>query len=356
RFPMTFQAIYNTEKVQVRNAVSLSHISTAEHSEGSLTVQDREDIQKSGYIRSQPNRSNNLSYSGYQLYLLPKNYSISLTPEFTYSHIDDKYCYTIGNSSVAFRKAREDAFRYTLDMYFDKRLNGHNSIGAFFWGEATVNRLHYSGDVSYYDRFFRMYHSYGARYSYSGTHWHLSADAGASGKISEINGKRINEIGSFSHINLSYVMNRKQGVNLYFCHASGAPTLSMKSTDILRTNEYLYLTGNPDLKTTSNIWSDVNYTNLFSDLFWFSAYCSYEGAFKTFVYSYEPYDDGKALIRNIINRGLYHKGNVGMKMRLNLLNNDFSLVIKPDLNIFRSKGFYSNRCISPTFSAEADYY
>ena len=151
-------------------------------------------------------------------------------------------------------------------------------------------------------------------------------------------------------------MNRKQGVGLYFCHASGAPTVSMKSTDVLKSNEYLYLTGNPDLKTTANVWSDINYTGLFSDLFWFSAYCAYEGAFNTFVYSYDSYADGDALIRNIINRGTYHKGNVGMKLRFNILGNDLRLVMNPSLDIYRSKGFYDNRCVAPGLSFDAEYY
>lgn len=356
RYPVTFQATYNSEKVQVRNAFSLSHISSKEHSDGSLRIRDKEVDKNTCFFRSLPNRSNNLSYSGYQLYMLPKDYSISLTPEFTYSHIDDTYLYEVENLSVADRNAKEDAFKCALDLYSDKKFRERNSIGMFFWGEATVNRLHYSGDVSYNDRFFRMYHSYGARYTYSGAHWHLSADAGVSGRISEINGKRINEIGSFSHINLSYVMNRKQGVSLYFCQASGAPTVSMKSTDVLRSNEYLYLTGNPDLKTSSKIWSDMNYTNVFSDTFWFSAYCAYEGAFKTFVYSYEHYSGGEALIRNIINDGTYHKGNIGMKLRFNLLGNDLRLVMNPSLNLYRYKGYYDNRCVAPTFSVDAEYY
>ncbi|MDE6380612.1 MAG: carboxypeptidase-like regulatory domain-containing protein [Muribaculaceae bacterium] len=356
RYPVTFQATYNSDKVQVRNAFSVSHVSAQENSEGSLTLHDLKENQNTCFLRSQPNRTNNLSYSGYQFYVLPKDFSISLTPEFTYSHIDDSYVYEVDDSAVADRTAKEDAYKCALDLYADKSFGGRNSIGAFFWGEATINRLHYSGDVSYDDRFFRMYHSYGARYSFNGNPWYISADAGLSGRISEINGKRISEIGSFSHINLSYVMNRKQGVSLYFCHASGAPTVSMKSTDVLRSNEYLYITGNPDLKTTTKVWSDINYTNLFSDLFWFSAYCAYEGAFKTFVYSYDPYADGNAVIRNIINRGTNHKGNMGMKLRFNLLNNDLRLVMNPSIDIYCSKGFYNNRCVAPGLSFDAEYY
>lgn len=198
RFPLTVQATYNAEKAQIRNLLSFSRIASDTSAEGTVSIYGKDRQVNSVYGLTTPNSSNSFSYSGYQFYTLPHDYSISLEPEFRYSRIHDGYGYAVDDVSISDRYAKEDAYRFSLDGYVNKRIRQKNILSVFLWAGGNVNRLHYAGDIDYHDRFHYLNMSYGVQYNRivnNLMYFHL--DGGISGFASYINGKKVNELGGF---------------------------------------------------------------------------------------------------------------------------------------------------------------
>lgn len=130
----------------------------------------------------------------------------------------------------------------------------------------------------------------------------------------------------------------------------------MKSPDILRMNEFLYITGNPELRKSPNLWADFNYNWLCSDKFWVSIFGAYEGAFNNFVISYEPYNDGQAVIRRTLNDGRFHKENIGLKLRINLFDGNLTLQMRPQMKFYSISGLNNRNYTSPDVNADIFYY
>lgn len=357
RYPVTFQATYNTEKAQIRNMLSFSRVASSVYEEGSVSISGNNQLVNSVFKKNTPNSSNSFSYSGYQFYSLPHGYSISLEPEFRYSRIHDRYGYSVEDVSISDRYAKEDAYRFRLEGYVNKKIRRKGTLSMFLWSSGDINRLFYEGDVDYRDKFYHLNMSYGIQYNQViKNRLYFNVDGGISGYTSDINGKKINELGGFTHLNIQFAANRKNRVGLNFTCATGVPQVAMKSPDILRMNELLYVTGNPELKKSPRLWADINYNWLCSDSFGMSVFGAYEGAFNNFVIAYEPFDGARALIRKTLNDGAYHKENIGIKLRVNLIDGNLTLQMRPQMNLYRLSGLYNKNYISPDFNAEVFYY
>lgn len=357
RYPVTFQASYNTEKTQIRNMLSFSRVSSDTSAEGIVSIFGNDRDIDTGYSKKTPNSSNSFSYSGYQFYSLPRDFSISLEPEFRYSRIHDRYGYAVDGVSISERFAKEDAYRFRLEGYINKKIRQNNTLSMFLWTGGNINRLYYKGDVDYHDRFHYLNLSYGIQYNQLiNNRLYFHVDGGITGFISDINGKKVNELGGFTHLNFQYALNRKNRLGLNFTCATGTPQVSMKSPDILKMNELLYITGNPELKKSPKLWADLNYNWLCSDKFWLSIFGGYEGAFNNFLMTYEPYNDGQAVIRRILNEGCFHKENIGFKLRVNLLDGNFTLQMRPQMAFYRISGLNNKNYSSPEFNADVFYY
>lgn len=356
RYPVTFQTTYNSDKVQVRNMVSFSRISSYTSEDGVVSWSESELQPTMHFDKVTPNSSNNFSYSGYQFYSLPRGWSITLEPEFRYSRIHDRYRYTVQEVSISDRCVNEDAYRFRLEGYLNKNIREKNTLSMFFWSGGNINRLRYDGDVDYHDRFHYLNLSYGVQYNLNLNNLYFHLDGGVSGFLSYINGTKADELGGFTHLNVQYAVNRKNRLGMNFTCATSTPQVVMMSPDILKMNEFLYITGNPDLRKSPHLWSDLSYNWLCSDKFWVSAFAGYEGAFNNFVITFEQYDEGKAVIRRPLNDGCFHKENIGLKLRLNLFEGNLTFQMSPQMKFYSISGCNNRNYASPDFNADVFYY
>ena len=90
------------------------------------------------FRKNTPDISNSFSYSGYQFYSLPHDCSISLEPEFRYSRIHDRYGYSVDDVSISNRNAKEDAYRFRLDGYVNKKISRKGTLSMFPYSDSQL--------------------------------------------------------------------------------------------------------------------------------------------------------------------------------------------------------------------------
>lgn len=356
QYPVTFRASYNTEKVQISNTLGYSHSANPiQEQNGSLTYSPAVE-QDYSYSRSNPSHSNSLSYQGNYFFVLPKDYSVNFNPQFSYSHNNNSLTYTTSSTEPIIRDARENAYYYRVNAYINKRFAQKHTLMLGINTGNTINRLQYTGNASYSDRFSNPFVSGQLCYQSQIQKFSLYADAGVLWERTSINTIKNDDVYPYVHFNIRYTPNNKNAFSAYFQFANNTPGIDQKASDLLRDNEVMYITGNPSLDNSRHITFNINYTWLPSNVFNMSAYGRYFELFDRFITAYEPFDNGRALLRTYINDGNYVQSEIGIAAILNLFNKSLQLYVSPNQKFYRSTGVFDKSFYPFQITAQATYY
>lgn len=356
QYPVTFRASYNTEKVQISNTLGYSHSANPiQEQNGSLTYSPAVG-QDYSYNRSNPSRSNSLSYQGNYFFVLPKDYSVNFNPQFSYSHNNNSLTYTTSSAEPIIRDASENAYYYRVNAYINKRFARKHTLMLGINTGNTINRLQYTGNAFYSDHFSNPFVSGQFCYQAQIQKFNLYADAGVLWERTSINTIKNDDVYPYVHFNIRYTPNNKNAFSAYFQFANNTPGIDQKASDLLRDNEVMYITGNPSLDNSRHITFNATYTWLPSNVFNMSAYGRYFELFDRFITTYEPFDNGRALLRTYINDGNYVQSKIGIAATLNLFNKSLQLYISPNQKFYRSTGVFDKSYNSFQIMAQATYY
>lgn len=356
QYPITFRATYNSDKIQIRNLIGFTNlgIPTNEYS-GKLEYYPNT-VNGYSFDRKNPNRSNSVSYSGTYFFALPKGYSVDFSPSFNYTHGNDYTDYAATDQPTIYRHAKENAYNYRLNLYIRKSFGQKHSVMLGGNYGDNINRLEYTGDNGYRDKFHNAFGAGMVGYNFQTQKISVNLDAGFAWENSDINGKKNSDTYPFTHINVRYVPNQLNSFSAYFQYATNSPGISEKSSDLLRENELMYITGNPLLENCRHTTVNLAYTWMPSNAFGMSAYGRFFGMYDRQLLTYSHYDNGKALLRSYINDGDYLNGEIGLAANWKLLNGKLQLYANPSHSFYKSTGIFNETCNSFRVTAQASYY
>ena len=356
QYPVTFRATYASEKIQIRNTIGFTHLDIPVYDQrGNLTYQPGSE-QSYTFNRSNPNRNNSLAYQGAFFFSLPNQFSIDISPRFNYTHSNDNLSYSTSNSPEISRNARENAYNYRVDAYLQKRIGQKHTAMLGVNGGDNINRLRYSGTNSYYDRFHNAFVAGLLGYQLASREVRLYADAGVYWSQSDINGVVYTDTYPFVHLNLRYSPNSKNAFSAFLQYANATPGISQKSPDVLQDNEYMFVTGNPLLENSRNLMFNLGYSWMPNNTFGLNAFGNFNSFFNRQMLTYEPYNNGMAIIKNYHNSGDFLKGEIGFAANWKLLGGKLQLYASPKQSFYKSSGVYNKSYAPFTVTAQATYY
>ena len=356
QYPLTFRATYSSEKIQIRNTVGFTHLSVPVYDQrGNLSYHPGSE-QNYTFNRSNPNRNNSLAYQGSFFFSLPNQFSIDISPRFNYMHSNDYLTYSTSTTPEIVRNARENAYNYRVDAYLQKRIGQKHTAMLGVNGGDNINRLRYSGTNSYYDRFHNAFVAGLLGYQLASREVRLYADAGVYWSQSDINGVVYTDTYPFVHLNLRYSPNSKNAFSVFLQYANATPSISQKSPDVLQDNEYMFVTGNPLLENSRNLLFNLGYTWMPNNTFGLNAFSNFNSFFNRQMLTYEPYNNGMAIIKNYRNSGNFLNGELGFAANWKLLGGKLQLYASPKQSVYKSTGIYNKSYNPLTITAQATYY
>lgn len=356
QYPLTFRATYSSEKIQIRNTVGFTHLSVPVYDQRGNLSYHLGSEQNYTFNRSNPNRNNSLAYQGSFFFSLPNQFSIDISPRFNYMHSNDYLTYSTSTTPEIVRNARESAYNYRVDAYLQKRIGQKHTAMLGVNGGDNINRLRYSGTNSYYDRFHNAFVAGLLGYQLASREVRLYADAGVYWSQSDINGVVYTDTYPFVHLNLRYSPNSKNAFSVFLQYANATPGISQKSPDVLQDNEYMFVTGNPLLENSRNLMFNLGYTWMPNNTFGLNAFSNFNSFFNRQMLTYEPYNNGMAIIKNYRNSGNFLNGELGFAANWKLLGGKLQLYASPKQSFYKSTGIY-NKSYNPfTITAQATYY
>lgn len=359
QYPVTFRATYASDKIQIRNTVGFTHLGIPVYDErGNLTYQPRSE-QNYTFNRSNPNRNNSLAYQGSFFLSLPNQFSIDISPRFNYMHSNDYLKYFTSNTPEIVRNARENAYNYRVDAYLQKRIGQKHTAMFGVNGGDNINRLRYSGTNSYYDRFHNAFVAGLLGYQLASKKVRLYADAGVYWSQSDINGVVYTDTYPFVHLNVRYSPNSKNAFSAFLQYANATPGINQKSPDVLQDNEYMFVTGNPLLENSRNLMFNLGYTWMPNNTFGLNAFGNFNSFFNRQLLTYEPYNNGMAIIKTYRNSGNFLKGEIGFAVNWKLLGGKLQLyasLCEAKTDFYKSTGIYGNSYNPFNITTQATYY
>ena len=356
QYPLTFRATYSSEKIQIHNTVGFTHLSVPVYDQrGNLSYHPGSE-QNYTFNRSNPNRNNSLAYQGSFFFSLPNQFSIDISPRFNYMHSNDYLTYSTSTTPEIVRNARENAYNYRVDAYLQKRIGQKHTAMLGVNGGDNINRLRYSGTNSYYDRFHNAFVAGLLGYQLASREVRLYADAGVYWSQSDIHGVVYTDTYPFVHLNLRYSPNSKNAFSVFLQYANATPGISQKSPDVLQDNEYMFVTGNPLLENSRNLMFNLGYTWMPNNTFGLNAFSNFNSFFNRQMLTYEPYNNGMAIIKNYRNSGNFLNGELGFAANWKLLGGKLQLYASPKQSFYKSTGIYNKSYNPLTITAQATYY
>lgn len=355
-YPLTLRATYTTDRLSVRNSLFYSHKSTPTQEMGGDLHVDMYPDNDYRYTRSTPSRYNRFSYHGNLWAMIGDKISVDVTPTFNYTHNNNLSAYTSTLSTPIDNTITEDAYNWGLQATGRRSFGRSHQVTINLSSSQNINKLEYRGTSVFDDSYSIFYIGGIARYNYQAKKTSLSAFVGFANEHSSMNRLTDSDFSPRGGINARYQFDIRNQISASAYFQSFTPGIGMRANDIIKSNEFLYLTANPYLKNVRNLISNLSYNRFCSNALSLAVFAGYEEQFDRIATIYKPYLDGTSLLRDFINDGNRIKAYLGASANCKLLDNSLQLYANISQNIYYTTGLYRNELYPFRIQLQASYY
>lgn len=358
QYPVTFRAIYDSDKIQISNTLGFNfEQNPMAYTRGTLSF-STEDGNNYSYSKSEPYTSRYLIWSGNYYFILPKSFRLSIAPGINYGHTNYSYIYqtSLQDASGILNSSREDVLQLRGSATLFKKITDRQNVFLRAWYGSTSNDVSYSGTSPYDNDFSDTYAGAALGYNFSDKMWNINADAALQWEKNKINDLSVEELYPLINLSVGFSPSKKHSFRTYFHFGANYPGASEKTPNVLQQNELMYYTGNPNLGLSRQITFNLSYNWMPVNAFSASAFVQYFGEFNLYVPVYNPYNDGKALLRTFETDCDYNRTQIGMSFNYKLLNGNLQLAASPSVSLYRVSGLFDIKRSPFYCNASATYY
>lgn len=357
QIPVTFRATYNTPRFTARNTLSFTHFSSPEQQiSGDLEVNIHPENNYT-YTRSNPNRNNTVSYNSNFGGLIGSNASFDITPSFHHTHRNNTSSYesTLIQSPVL-NHITENTYNWGVQATGRVALAQKNQLSLFVGGGQNIFKLDYQGSNNARDSYSNSYLAAEVRYRYQTKKVSVTSFVGFSLEHNSMNSISTNDASPRAGVNFWLSLNKKSQLSGYLSYQTTTPDISMKANDIIQSNEYMYLTANPNLKNWRNLNTNLAYNWYHNNLFSLTAFAGYDRDFNRVATVYRLYSNGSALLRSYVNDGSFIHYYIGVSANYKMFNNSLQLYANLTQNAYDITGAYKDSSYPFRIQLQAVYY
>lgn len=342
QYPVTFRAVYDTDKMQIANTVGFNFDQTPlSETKGILSFIPQQNTDYS-YYKNEPSTSRYFVWSGNYYFILPHDFDLSVSPAMNYGHTNYSYLYQTslpGSSSIA-NISKENVWQFRGSATLFKKITDKRS--AFFraWFGSTSNEVSYFGTSPYNNDFLDMYAGAALGYNFSNDKWTIRADAALQWEKNQINDQSVSEVYPLLNLSAGFSPSQKHSFRTYFHFGANYPGASEKTPNVLQQNELMYYTGNPNIGLSRQVTLNFSYNWIPTTTFSTSAFIQYFGEYNLYVPAYRPYQGGTALLRTFETDGNYNRTQIGVSFNYRLLDGNLQLAASPSVSFYRMTGIF----------------
>ncbi|MFG6386231.1 MAG: outer membrane beta-barrel family protein [Muribaculaceae bacterium] len=284
-----------------------------------------------------------------------KGWSLNGNLQLEYADNHSGTSYNTAETDIV-NNAHEKSLNLRGNIQINKAINDRLSLFSNLIAGGGQTEIDYTGSNEAFNRFTPVFGGASAGAAISVNKVSGSIDGGFAMESSTINGKTVNDNYPFTHVNLQYAPNEKNSIGLWFQYAAFSPDAAMKNPNMIQQNELLYITGNPDLKCSKHISTNISYTLLPGNNWQLSAYATMFRIINRQAPVYTPASTGCVMIKKYMNDGDYNHGQVGARLAGKFMGGRLAASVAPRLLLYRTTGANSTSHYPLSMSANVDYY
>ncbi len=355
RYPVSFRASYATDRFSAVNYLSFTHSAQPlQDMSGRLEIDAMPDKNYS-FSRSASSRTNDVYYRGSFWGLAGKTVSLELTPTLAYTRRHNRSAYSTTLSQPIQYDIAEDAFNAGLQFTGRKAFGREHQLRFFATVSRSENKVNYNGATSFIDKITDLFGSALLGYNYNTKRISLMGSAALGVQRYTINGLSENGVYPNASANLRFNITDRSQLSAFANLGLYTPGIGLRSDGIVRSNELLFITGNPALKSIRCLNSNIAY-NWYRKNLTLALFGGYNATFNRIAAVFSPYDNGNALLRRFVHNGNYTQGYLGASANWRRLGNSLQLYANVSENLWHSTGIYRTTEPSLDIQLQASYY
>lgn len=342
------------DNLSFRNLVSYSRINTPEYlSSGYVNFSSL--YPSETYHTESPSENNTLSWNSELFASLGRGWSLNGTVHAEYADNKTTSNYITEAASIK-NHADEGSWFMRGTVQANKSLSDRITLFSNLSSGGGRTKIDYSGSSNDVNRFRQTFTgiTFGVALNYRKVSG--SIDGGYAFESNYINGKTMDDLYPFTHINVQYAPNQKHSVSLWFQYATFSPDATMKNPNIIRQSELMYISGNPDLRCSRHTSANVSYTWLPNNIWQMSAYATMFRIANRQIAVYTPDGPDGAMLKKYQNDGDYNHGQIGANLTGKFLDGCLSVSVAPRLLLYKTTGSNSISHFPFSISVNANYY
>lgn len=342
------------ERFSWRNFVSYSRINTPEYRiTGYVNFSGLN--QSETYHTDSPSENNAISWNS-EIFASPgRGWSINGTFQADFSKNRSVSNYLTESQTIR-NNADEDFWYIRGTVQADKSLSDKITLFSNVSSGGGRTHIDYSGSSNTVNRFRQTFTGVTLGLSLNYQKIAGSIDGGYAFESNYINSKTMYDRYPFTHINLQYAPSQRHSIGLWFQYATFSPDATMKNPNVIRQSELMYVSGNPDLRCSRHISSNLSYTWLPDNRWQMTAYAALFRVANRQIAVYTPDGPGGTMLKKYQNDGDYNHGQLGANLTGKVLDSRLSFLLSPRLLLYKTTGSNSVSLYTFTISANVSYY
>lgn len=343
--PVSFRAVYNSTGIQISNTAGITFYKNAPSTVNGALRMSLDGAQDYDYSSSNPSYRRGAWWNGSYYFALPAKFSLVVKPTFQYSNIDrnSTYSTSVPKSSAVINDSKEHIYNTRTDINLLKQFNNKHSVGLEILELYRKNNVAYSGTSPNINSFSHNAFAAAVAYYVNLSKFYSKLDAGVCSESTSVNGMHQNDVYPYMHLNASYSPDDNNTITSYLQYATNNTVLVERSPNVIRQNELMFYTGNPDLENSRHFTAKIDYNWMPLRTLGISAFAGYYGLYDRSVPIYEEYPAGHGVLRTFANSGTYTRGQIGLSLTKFLFDRNLMLRATATQYFYRSTGFYDNR-------------
>lgn len=357
-YPITLRAIYDSNNIQIANTIGFSYGDKPMAKTSGTLFYEPNRIDSYSFTKDNQTKQRFITWNGYYFFSLKNAMQLSINPYASYSLLNDNsfYSNTIPNTLPIENNAEENQYRYGINTTISKNIAKRQRIFLRGYYGENQSDVKYTGSSPYDNKFVSRFAGSTIGYNFSNNMWNISTDVSLQWEENKINNQSIKELYPLFNLSAGFAPSSKHSFRTYFHYGSNYPGASVKTPNILKDNELMYVTGNPNISLSRQFTYNLSYNWMPNNKFSTSLYCQYYGELNLYVPVFEHYDNGKALLRRYDTDAQYHRTQIGTSFNYKLLDGKLQLSASPSVTLFRVLGYYDISKTPFHFNASAIYH
>lgn len=358
--PVSFRAIYDKRNMQISNSFGFYFGNESRYrTGGNLLFSPQNSHKDYSYTTSAPSTSRSLSWIGGYYFILPKAWSIYLTPTFGYSHNDSysNYSSTAIENTTIENNAEEDAYTISMNISSFKNIKRGHSLSLQLFGSADINKVDYFGSNPSHSDNRNMSYKFSASYNLNHLNrFIMRLNVGLKGDMADVNGIRSSDVHPFTNISLSFSPTNKSSWQLSSNYLTNSISGALREENPTQLNELLFRKGNPNIRNFRTLAAELSYTYFPCNVITLQLFTKYLGWYNRFINVYLPYNDGKNIVRTFMNDGDYNRITAGLNITARMLSDNLVFQLTPAFSRAMSSGYYDMSHNHFSWNINAQYY